>query len=248
MNAPTAADIDRATILTWPARVTEEHDGWFHLADNGVTGRVNAVWPLSLPVGDIERAIDAAEAWYSARGLPPRFKLTDGATAPGDLAERLQRRGYTKASPTLVMRAQLPAHAGAYDGVELATAPPREFDRALEASATSAADLAERRGIAARAPSPKAFGSRWGDGRVVAVGACVVTQELAGIYLMRTVPDARRQGHARHLLRALLDWATNNQNAHWAFLQVDAENTPAIALYEREGFEALTIYRYWKKP
>ena len=64
MNAPTAADIDRATILTWPARVTEEHDGWFHLADNGVTGRVNAVWPVSLPVGDIERAMHPRHARF----------------------------------------------------------------------------------------------------------------------------------------------------------------------------------------
>lgn len=133
-------------------------------------------------------------------------------------------------------------------GVELAPAPPPAFDRALEASATSASDLAERRGIAARVPSPAAFGSRERDGRVVAVGACVVAQDLAGIYLMRTVPDARRQGHALHLLRALLDWAVNTQKAHYAFLQVDADNTPAIRLYEREGFDALTAYHYWKKP
>lgn len=248
MSAPTATDIDRATILTWPARVTEEQDGWFLLADNGVTGRVNAVWPLALPSGDVERAIDAAEAWYAARALPPRFKLTDGATAPGDLAERLARRGYAQASPTLVMRAQLTGNAGAYDGVELAPSPPPAFDRALEASATTADDLSERRGIAARAPSPAAFGSRGSDGRAVAVGACVVTQKLAGIYLMRTVPAARRQGHARHLLRALLDWAASTQGADWAFLQVDTHNTPAIALYEREGFEVLTTYHYWRKP
>lgn len=88
MNSPTAADIDRATIITWPARVTEDHSGWLYLADNGVTGRVNAVWPLDWPGGDVERAIDDAEAWYVARGLAPRFKLTDGATAPDDLAER----------------------------------------------------------------------------------------------------------------------------------------------------------------
>jgi len=248
MNAPTAADIDRATILTWPARVTEERDGWFYLADNGVTGRVNAVWPLNLPRGDVERAIDAAEDWYAARKLQPRFKLTDGATAPDDLAARLARRGYINAAPTLVMLARLSGERGAYDAVELAPAPPPAFDRALEASATSAPDLAERRGIAARVPSPAAFGSRAHDGRVAAVGACVVTDNLAGIYLMRTVPEARRQGHARHLLRALLHWAAKTQDAHWAFLQVDADNTPAISLYEREGFEALTTYQYWKKP
>ncbi|MBL8547569.1 MAG: GNAT family N-acetyltransferase [Hyphomonadaceae bacterium] len=247
MIPPTAADIDRATIVTWPARVTEERDGWFYLADNGVTGRVNAVWPLGQPGGDIDHAIDAAEAWYAARNLPPRFKLTDGATAPDDLAERLARRGYTQASPTLVMRAQLSADPGAYEGVELAAAPPPAFNQALEASAVSAEDMAERRGIALRAPQPAAFGSRMRDERVVAVGVSVVSARLAGIYLMRTVPDARRQGHALHLLRGLLDWAANRQKAQHAFLQVDTDNTPAISLYLREGFETLTTYRYWKK-
>jgi ribosomal protein S18 acetylase RimI-like enzyme len=247
MNSPTAADIDRATIITWPARVTEDHSGWLYLADNGVTGRVNAVWPLDWPGGDVERAIDDAEAWYVARGLAPRFKLTDGATAPDDLAERLGRRGYTRASPTLVMRSRLSVDPGPYDGVELAATPPSAFQHALKASAVSAEDLAERRGIAGRAPQPAAFGSRIHDGRVVAVGVSVVTANLAGIYLMRTVPDARRQGHALHLLRALLDWAANEQRAQFAFLQVDVDNTPALSLYEREGFERLTTYHYWKR-
>lgn len=247
MSSPSAADIDRATIITWPAAETEDRDGWVYLADSGVTRRVNAVWPLAAPRGDIERAIDDAEAWYAARGLQPRFKLTDGATAPVDLTERLTRRGYQRVSPTLVMRAGLSAAPGHYKGVEIAGAPPPAFDQALQASAVSAEDLAERRGIARRAPQPAAFASRVSDGRVVAVGVSVVTQNLAGIYLMRTAPDARRRGHALHILRALLDWAAT-RGAAYAFLQVDVDNTPAVTLYEREGFERLTTYHYWKSP
>ena len=79
-----ARDVDLATITTWPAAVTEERDGWFYLAAGGVTGRVNAVWPLSWTGNDVEGAIDNVEAWYAARGLPPRFKLTDSAFAPRD--------------------------------------------------------------------------------------------------------------------------------------------------------------------
>jgi ribosomal protein S18 acetylase RimI-like enzyme len=47
-------------------------------------------------------------------------------------------------------------------------------------------------------------------------------------------------------LRALLTWAGGRGAAH-AFLQVDAENWPAIALYEDEGFAKLTTYRFWRK-
>mgnify|MGYP006969452270 CR=1 FL=1 len=68
-----ARAIERATIRTWPAAVTCEHDGWSYLAAGGVTGRVNAVWPLDWKGADVEAAIDRAEAWYEARNLPPRL-------------------------------------------------------------------------------------------------------------------------------------------------------------------------------
>lgn len=247
MTPPSVSDIDRATIVTWPAAETEERDGWHLLADTGVTGRVNAVWPLDWRGADVERAIDDAEAWYAARHLPPRFKLTDGAMAPTDLGDRLARRGYAKVSPTLVMRARLPEAPRFHEGVDIAATPPPAFDEALIASSVSAQDLAERRGIAMRAPRPAAFASRADAGRVAAVGVSVATANLAGIYLMRTAPDARRRGHALHILRALLGWAAV-RGAEYAFLQVDIDNAPAIALYEREGFERLTTYHYWKKP
>jgi ribosomal protein S18 acetylase RimI-like enzyme len=31
-------------------------------------------------------------------------------------------------------------------------------------------------------------------------------------------------------------------------LQVDEDNTPAIGLYQSEGFMTLTTYRFWRKP
>lgn len=237
-------DIERATIETWPAAVTEDRDGWLLLAAGGVTGRVNACWPLEWRGGDIEAAIDGVEHWYADRAMAPRFKLTDGAIAPPDLPERLAQRGYEAVSPTLVMtRALAPQH---YEAVALATDMPATFDQALKESTPNADDLAERRAIAHRLPPARAFALRMDGERALAIGASAIAGSLAGVFLMRTVPEARRQGHALHVLRALLNWAHTQGAAH-AFLQVEASNAAAVALYEREGFTALTTYRYWRK-
>lgn len=243
----TPRDIDLATIKTWPAAVTEERNGWFYLAAGGVTGRVNAAWPLDWAGGDVGAAIADVEHWYAARNLPSRFKLTDGAYAPADLPVQLAARGYEQVMPTLIMTRGLASTARAYEGVDISTSIPPLFDQALRESTTSADDLEERRSIARRVPSPSAFAVREVDGRPAAIGASAIAGDLAGVFLMRTVPDQRRRGHALHILRALLDWA-RSQSATTAFLQVDADNRPAIALYEREAFTALTTYCFWRKP
>ncbi len=195
-------DIELATIKTWPAAVTEERNGWFYLAAGGVTGRVNAVWPLAWSGGDLNAAIDDVEAWYAARRLPPRFKLTDGAYAPEDLAERLAERGYERVMPTLVMIRRLSPASDRRDDVELASAVTPAFDQALRESTTSADDLEERRAIARRVPQPAAFATLQRDGRTVAVGASAIADKLAGVFLMRTVPHERRRGHGLTILRA----------------------------------------------
>lgn len=239
-------EIDLATVRTWPAAETEDRDGWLHLAAGGVTGRVNAVWPLDWRGADVEAAIDAAEAWLAARGLPPRFKMTDTAFAPSDLAERLARRGYEAVSPTLIMTAPIHARA-APDGVALSAVMPAAFDAVLRAVSADAAEYEERRGIALRAPKPAAFAMAPRAGAPLAIGMSAAAGDLAGLFLMRTAPEARRQGLARAVLAALLARA-RGWGARTAFLQVDADNAPAVALYKSEGFTTLSTYRFWRRP
>lgn len=245
MQPPTPLDIERATIAAWPAALTEERDGWFYLAAGGVTGRVNAAWPLDWRGGDIEAAIDDVEAWYAARDLPPRFKLTDGAFAPHDLPKHLARRGYEAVAPTLVMTKTLTEAGDPPHDVALTAAMSATFEQALREASRDTDEFDERRAIALRAPQPAAFATI-GDERAQAIGMSALAGDMAGIFLMRTVAEARRQGHARRILAALLHWASS-AGAGRAFLQVDADNTPAIALYEAFGFTTLTTYRFWRK-
>lgn len=241
----TAHDVERATIAAWPAGETEARDGWFLLASSGVTGRVNAVWPLDWRGADIDAAITQAEHWYAARGLPPRFKLTDAAFSPADLPERLTQRGYAPGYATLVMLREL---EGNFEGGDAELSPEMTslFDQVLGDSTPNLDDLEERRAIARRAPKLTAFAIRKSGNHAAAVGMSALAGDLAGIFLMRTAPAARRRGHARGVLRALLNWA-HAASARAAFLQVEADNGGAVGLYESEGFVTLTRYQFWKR-
>ena len=57
------------------------------------------------------------------------------------------------------------------------------------------------------------------------------------------VPSARRSGLGLAVVGALLDWGAA-QGATTAYLQVLANNSPAVALYQRLGFREHHRYRY----
>ncbi|MFT4252568.1 MAG: GNAT family N-acetyltransferase [Caulobacter sp.] len=230
----------------WPARERERLGGWRLNATDGFSLRINACWPLGEPDRDPESAIDAVEAFYAARGLPARFKLTEGASAPSDLADRLAGRGYAIHGETLVMTG--PVVGLADPDVVLSAAPDPAFEAVLVASAKgNLADARERLEALARIPAPARFARLAVDGRTAALGACAIDGGAVGIFGMRTDPDFRRRGLARRVLDALLAEAAG-LGARTAYLQVEAANAPAIALYAARGFSAAYRYRYWSRP
>lgn len=214
-------------------------------ATDGQSGRVNSTWAVDW-TGDIalEAAIDHVEAWYAGRGRPAWFRLAEGFAAPADLAPALAARGYASDTRTLVMTRALAAEGGDAD-VGIDAYPSDAFLAPMREAAPSDADFAERRDVSSRAPAPRAFAMLGADGRPAAVGACVVIDDVAMIFLMRTPRWARRRGLARRVLRALMGWARVG-GARAAFLQVEAANEPAVALYESEGFVTAYSYVYWR--
>ena len=73
------------------------------------------------------------------------------------------------------------------------------------------------------------------EGRIVAFGVMMIAPGEAQLLNLSVVPDARRQGLGRELLSRFVAVATR-LGAAQIFLEVRVGNTPAIALYEREGF------------
>jgi N-acetylglutamate synthase len=233
-------ELEVLTLRAWPAVEVARLGDWRLAASAGHGMRVNCIWPLGevgLPLGV---AIAQAEAWYRRRGLATRFKLVDRAT-PAGLDEALAERGYRVVAETLVMTG--PA-AGEADGrIHLSSKPDASFEAVFVGAGGQADEAAERLATLARMPPPAIFAGLQVDGAPAAIGACAIEGAWAGLFGMRTLATHRRQGLARRLASGLLA-AARRAGAAQAYLQVEASNGPAIALYRGLGFETAYAYRY----
>ncbi len=86
------------------------------------------------------------------------------------------------------------------------------------------------------------------EGRIVAYGVLMLAPGEAQLLNLSVVPDARRQGLGRALLRLFIDDA-RWLGAEQMFLDVRVSNAAAIALYEAEGFALVARRRaYYPGP
>lgn len=103
--------------------------------------------------------------------------------------------------------------------------------------------------IAVLLDSPGVFALKVGEGGAVA--GFVLARAIAGeaeILTLAVDPGRRRQGLARALIRAAVD-AAQAAGAETMFLEVAADNAPAIALYEGAGFSPAGRRRgYYARP
>ena len=230
----------------WPAAESEALGGWRLYASRGRSGRINTCWQDDAPGLPPQEAIEKVEAWYAARGFPARFKVVEKGEAAQALIERLIARGYASHTPTLTMTAALAGEADPQIGVagELDDRFRRVF---ADAAFGDAEDASERLEALGRIREPRGFAVAEIDGAPAAVGVCAIEGEWAGVLGMRTLADYRRLGLGRRVFRALAAHAIK-AGARRGYLQVDADNDRAIALYESEGYRSAYLYRYWQRP
>jgi N-acetylglutamate synthase len=240
----TPLEIEIATAIGWPARHEACIAGWRVFTGLGSVGRVNSTWPLEFDGSDVERAIDAVEAHYLAKGLFPQFKLASGLTKPSDLSERLVKRNYIVKNKTLVMTCENSLKPPK-QFVHISQDANDQFTEVIDETSTDLNDARERSDILTRLPLHSAFGMIENDGKAAAVGLATFTGSSAGIASMRTRLQFRKRGYARSILRAVA--ATARQSgARTLWLQVEADNAAAIALYKAEGFSTIYSYQTWR--
>lgn len=226
------------------------YDGWILRLSAGKAKRarsVNAHFGSTLPLA---HKIDYCERLYSQQGLPPLFRMTP-FNCPADLETALAARGYEAFDETLVQAAQLeqaPSVPDAADGVEIATLSADAFvEAAGELRASSAAQRDAHRERLANSPLDKRCVGIRAGGRVVCTAQVAIDGGLVGVYDVVTADDVRGNGYATLACASLLSWAWQH-GANSAYLQVNADNAPAVAIYKKFGFATVYTYHYRGPP
>jgi GNAT superfamily N-acetyltransferase len=218
--------MEHAAALAWPGTEHEWIDGWLVRGANGHTHRANSAVPLemSASVAGVPAVVD----WYARRGQTPWLAVPD---------RLLTLRGtYSPHLETIVMVRDLPA--GAPDGTTtFAPLPDSTWLRLYEREVPVEVLSAVLDGVVVFARRGEAAVGR------AAVTAAPDGTPWAGVSAVRVAEGHRREGHARALCAALLDWASE-QGAKRCYVQVLVDNAPAIALYEQMGFTATHRARY----
>ncbi|MDP9931797.1 ribosomal protein S18 acetylase RimI-like enzyme [Variovorax paradoxus] len=239
--------IERATVAAVSPLAVEELDGWLLPFDDGTVKRARSAVPLHR--GEVSwHTIDRIEDRYDSRQFVPAFRLADVPCFAALQAE-LEQRHYVGDSPTCVqvgsarrMR-DVGAAGAALADVDLA--PDEAWATLFLGEGFDPVDGAHRVRALSRAKGSLYASVR--DGRhTVAAGAMAFGHGWASVHGMRTEQSQRGRGLARRVLAGLAQ-AALERGFERVFLQVDAHNAAAHALYRRAGFSTQWQYRYWQR-
>jgi ribosomal protein S18 acetylase RimI-like enzyme len=219
-------------------------DGWLLRFSPGKAKRARCVNAVADGRLTLDERLALAEAAYLEHGLPMVVRITP-FTRPADLEALLAARGWRRFDDTRVMlRRDLPPPDPARRNLKPQAVSPDEYAGIVGALRGSTETQRSAHAYRMRHAPVRYQGFVVRDGElVVACGQFVREGELAGLYDVFTAIPARGQGIGRMLCSWLLDRAVE-QGARHAYLQVDADNVEARAMYHRLGFADAYAYHY----
>jgi GNAT superfamily N-acetyltransferase len=249
-----AVEIEQIAAFGWRAIETVRLGDWLLRASAGFTRRANSALAIGDPGCELDRALATLSDWYVERGLPPVVMIAEGATPPG-LAEALVERGWSSLSHSHVMTGEV-AHAlrampdavGRAVDSGLALRLDETPDEAWYAcySEESARVTEAARQVLEDHPA-LLFASLRDRDRAVAVARVAVDSRWCGLAAVRVAEDRRRSGLGAAITLAAGKEAARRGGRH-VYLQVEVDNSAAIALYRRLNLRVHHDYRYWTPP
>jgi ribosomal protein S18 acetylase RimI-like enzyme len=241
-------ELARVTARAWQPVESERLGDWELRAASGFTRRANSVLPLGDPGVSLDEALDAVRRWYGERDLPAYVQTATGAEGAQELlCAELEKRGWVREVTAELWVGPLAPVAD--------LAEPSEVVLSREAGEGWLARY-QRKGVSEVALRVLGAGpSVWfatvpgsaAAAAPAAIGRCVVDGRWAGFAAVEVDPDLRRQGLATAVMAALARRALD-EGASAAWLQVEAENEGARALYAGMGFAAHHAYHHYREP
>ncbi|MEU5347989.1 GNAT family N-acetyltransferase [Streptomyces sp. NPDC020766] len=243
-------ELARVAARAWQPVERERLGEWELRAAAGFTRRANSVLPLGDPGVPLDDALSLVQEWYATRGLPAYVQTATGAAGTQELlCAELEARGWVR-EVTAEMWIGAPAPIGDLPdpGPDRPVVLAREADEAW-------LGRYQRKGVSGVALDVLGSGpSVWfatvpgaEPGVPAAIGRCVIDGRWAGFAAVEVDPSLRRQGLATTVMTALARRALS-EGASAAWLQVEADNAGARALYAGMGFAAHHAYHHYRGP
>lgn len=224
-----------AMLETWPPEGTVAVGPFLLRRAPGAGNRATCATAAGAVGGD-----DIAALARAARGLgqTPTVMLADADAA---LDAMLAAQGWRMGEGVVLYAAPLSAFAPAPPPLTtFALWPPLGIMRLIWAEDGTGP---QKLRVMDRAGAPKtAILARTGD-RAAGAAFVAVAQGVAFLHALTVVPALRRQGTARHILRAAAAWA-QAQGATRLALAVTVGNAPARALYASFDMHEVGGYHY----
>lgn len=211
----TPRDAEGHALVMWPTVASEELGEWVLRTETEPRGRLLKRANSALAIGDPGLPLDGALRhvldFYRSRDREPLLQVEAGSP----VHDRAAGDGWTE------------VEGGA------STFLLGSVSRALRACGPS------RPAMTAPSPvltedGPRAHVALEETGRVVAEVRAAYDGDWLGVHGLHVGAGRRRRGLATTLMREVLDWGAS-RGATTAWLHVEVDNDPALALYERLG-------------
>ncbi|MEV0295657.1 GNAT family N-acetyltransferase [Nocardia sp. NPDC050710] len=242
--------LETAAAHAWPGLEQAWIDGWLLRAGNGYTGRANSAVPLGYsgaPALLTAETVHRIGEWFTGHGLPLQLLLPDRlAPVP---------HGWRTWNETAVLGIDI-------ENFVLPQGPP--MVRIASAPDAAWLDMHRYRGenpaaqaVSAPVPVPEVLTAvhegevgfaSLGVPQPIAIGRGAITdapdgRRWIGLTCVAVGAEHRRHGLGSLVCAELIRWGHDRGATH-AYVQVEVENTGALALYRDLGFLDHHGYRY----
>lgn len=228
-----AEEAERHALVLWPHVERESLGGWELRSDPAPVGRLlrraNSCLALGDPGVELAEAEQAVHEFYAARSRSPLVQVETASATDTWFAQRGWEvvpggdAHFQIGSLVRALRAARAARPGTVEALLADQPGPVRLD---------VTEDGPRVNLEVHAGDDLVAGVRGG-----------IDGDWLGVHALGMVPALRRRGLARRLMVEILEWAAE-RGATTAWLHVEVDNAPALALYDGLGFRTHHSLRY----